>query len=137
MKSLFTFIPRELIPNLKPDSMITLYTTFYDPEYRLNGNSYPVNFISELIWNFTYFSFIFSFLFGAFFNFYNFLSVYFLHRSIYFGSYFFTTFYLLFNVIRGSGLEYFVYGSFFIFTALIIGLITSIRFLRFLGRSIK
>lgn len=51
IKFLFLPFPRELFP-WKPDSAIHLYTMAYDPQYRALGGSWPINIVSELIWNF-------------------------------------------------------------------------------------
>ena len=51
VKFLFLPIPRDIFP-WKPDSAIHLYTLAYDPAYRALGGSWPINLISEFIWNF-------------------------------------------------------------------------------------
>ena len=51
IKFLFLPFPREIV-TWKPDSAIHLYTMYYDPSIRDMGGSWPINIISELIWNF-------------------------------------------------------------------------------------
>lgn len=53
IKPLFILIPRSIAP-WKPEGMITLYTTAFDPSFRTLGGSWPASFISELFWNFSY-----------------------------------------------------------------------------------
>ncbi|QTH64628.1 oligosaccharide repeat unit polymerase [Psychrosphaera ytuae] len=61
IKVLFVFYPREL-GDIKPSSIIDLYTTYHDPTFRAIGGSWPVNFFSELFWNFGYVAPIFGVL---------------------------------------------------------------------------
>lgn len=51
IKFLFVLIPRDVFPN-KPNSIIEIYTTAYDPAYRLIGGSDPINMFAEYFWNF-------------------------------------------------------------------------------------
>lgn len=51
IKPLFIPIPRDVIA-WKPDSIIHLYTSAYDPKFRAMGGSWPPNFAAEYIWNF-------------------------------------------------------------------------------------
>ena len=53
IKPLFMLLPRSIAP-WKPDGMIHLYTTAFDPAYRDRGGSTPASFISELFWNFSF-----------------------------------------------------------------------------------
>ncbi|MDB4659650.1 hypothetical protein OAE57_01100 [Synechococcus sp. AH-551-C10] len=52
---IFLPLPREVFP-WKPDGIITLYTTAYDPYLRAKGGSAPINVVAELIWNFWLFA---------------------------------------------------------------------------------
>lgn len=120
VKWITTPLPRAIF-DWKPSSMLTLYTSAYDPVYRAAGNSYPVNFLSELFWNFGFLAPVAALFFG-------FLLVYFnrIYRNAlvldhkYLFSILFCAQFLIFNVMRGSGIEYFVYGLFFIFCASLI-----------------
>lgn len=51
IKPLFVFIPRS-IAEWKPESIIGLYTTVYDPAIRAIGGSWPISIFSEFFWNF-------------------------------------------------------------------------------------
>lgn len=57
IKAIFIAIPRSIFLD-KPDSIIHLYTTHYDPVLRELGVSYPVNIVSEMFWNFHFFGLI-------------------------------------------------------------------------------
>lgn len=57
IKPIFIFFPRDLV-DWKPESIISLYTTAYDPGFRAIGGSWPTSLLSELVWNFSYFSFL-------------------------------------------------------------------------------
>lgn len=115
IKGLFIFIPRSVFP-LKPDSMLTIYTTFVDPNLRELGNSYPINFIAELFWNFHFLSILVIFFIG-----------YFLHKLTVSFLYIFVfknrkdmilmlTFVGPFlSYVRGAGIEYIVYSGFIFF----------------------
>lgn len=52
---IFLPFPRDMFP-WKPDGMITLYTTAYDPIIRAKGGSTPINIVAELFWNFWFFA---------------------------------------------------------------------------------
>lgn len=54
IKFLFITIPSSII-DFKPKSLIDIYTTLYDPEFRKIGGSWPPNIVAD----FYYFSFIF------------------------------------------------------------------------------
>jgi hypothetical protein len=56
-KTLFILIPRSLV-EIKPDSIIQLFTGTYDPAYRLAGGSDPINIYAEMFWNFGFFGLI-------------------------------------------------------------------------------
>lgn len=51
IKPLFIIFPREIFP-LKPDSILELYTSAYDPGGRAIGGSWTIGLFSEFIWNF-------------------------------------------------------------------------------------
>ena len=51
IKPLFIMFPREVIP-FKPDSILELYTSAYDPVGRELGGSWTIGLFSEFIWNF-------------------------------------------------------------------------------------
>lgn len=53
IKPLFILVPRFLL-TWKPESIISLYTTTYDPAFRALGGSWPISLLSEFIWNFAY-----------------------------------------------------------------------------------
>ncbi|MDB4132547.1 oligosaccharide repeat unit polymerase [Amylibacter sp.] len=119
IKPLFILFPRELIGDLKPESMLTQYTSIYDPAYRAAGNSYPVNFISELIWNFYILAPFFSYIFGAVLKVWEIKA----WKSIYSRAYLkagllFSSWYLILNVFRGAGIEFFIYGFCFLIIAM-------------------
>ena len=57
IKFIFIAIPRSIFPD-KPDSIIHLYTNYYNPHLRELGVSYPVNIVSEMFWNFHFFGLI-------------------------------------------------------------------------------
>lgn len=63
IKPLFVFIPRS-IAEWKPESIIGLYTTVYDPEIRAIGGSWPVSIFSEFFWNFYFLAPFFVLLFS-------------------------------------------------------------------------
>ncbi|WP_394210641.1 hypothetical protein [Enterovibrio calviensis] len=66
-KVLFILIPSSIL-DVKPDSIIHLYTITKDPVYRSIGGSWPINIYAEYFWNFYYFGFIFLGLFYYIFN---------------------------------------------------------------------
>lgn len=53
IKPLFIMFPRS-IAEWKPDSIIGLYTSAYDPSIRALGGSWPISIFSEFVWNFYY-----------------------------------------------------------------------------------
>lgn len=57
LKFLFVLVPRAIYPD-KPNSMIDIYTTAYDYEYRSIGGSDPINIFAEYFWNFHFFGLI-------------------------------------------------------------------------------
>ena len=126
IKPIFVFFPREILGNLKPSSMLTLYTTYYDQYYRSAGNSYPVNFFSELIWNFYILAPFFSFIFGYLSKKFNTMTFNSISKGLFLRStILLTMWFLILNVVRGSGLEYIVYGGLFIYFASILGKYTT------------
>jgi hypothetical protein len=58
IKPLFIAFPREVF-KFKPDSMVSIYTTAFDPSFRKAGGSFPVNFVSEVFLNLWYFGLVF------------------------------------------------------------------------------
>jgi len=62
IKPLFLPFPREVI-GFKPNSMVDIYTTSYDNNFRASGGSFPITFTSEVFLNFWYFGLIFLFFF--------------------------------------------------------------------------
>lgn len=67
LKPLFLFVPRSIFKN-KPQSMIDRYTKTFSKQQRVSGVSWPVNFIAEFFWNFSYFGFILIIPFLMFFD---------------------------------------------------------------------
>lgn len=129
IKPLFVLFPREIFVDLKPHSMLTLYGNYYDIDYRSEGNSYPVNFFSELVWNFHIFSVVFAYLFGRLIRKFEIFTFNLLTKNkIYSFTIFLSSWFLIFNVVRGAGLEYFVYGFVFLCTAALIARYTSIQY---------
>lgn len=57
IKFLFVFFPRDVFPE-KPNSIIDIYTTAYDPAYRAIGGSDPINIFAEYFWNFHMFGLV-------------------------------------------------------------------------------
>jgi len=115
LKGLLIFLPRSYFP-FKPDSMLTLYTTYVDPLHRDLGNSYPVNFIAELFWNFHIFSLVVIFFLGYLIHR---ITIMFLFKfksnidkSLIFRLSFIGPF---LSYIRGAGVEYIIYSAFIFF----------------------
>ncbi len=60
IKFLFAPIPRKYFTH-KPRSMVDIYTMISDPEFRKEGNSYPIVIQSEAFWNFHFMGLVFLF----------------------------------------------------------------------------
>ena len=118
LKPLFLFVPRAIFKS-KPQSMIDRYTKTFSSQQRANGVSWPVNFIAEFFWNFSYFGFILIIPFLAFFDT---LFSYFFDQSNKIKTYSIVLPLFMMNqwivLVRGSGLEHFlldfIIGSIFI-----------------------
>lgn len=116
IKFLFITIPSSII-EFKPASLIHIYTTLHDPEFRSIGGSWPPNIISDFFWNFYYFGIFFA---GLFFYVINFIFIK-IMRLILSGKLIHQIWYLFFYMFllvlyRGSGLDMFmVYLIFSIF----------------------
>ncbi len=115
LKGLLIFLPRSYFP-FKPESMLTLYTSYVDPINRDLGNSYPINFIAELFWNFHIFSLLVIFFLGYLFHkitikfLFNFKPQ--INKSLIFKLSFIGPF---LSYIRGAGIEYIIYSAFIFF----------------------
>jgi hypothetical protein len=115
IKGLFIFLPRSYFP-FKPDSMLTIYTSYVDPVNRDLGNSYPINFIAELFWNFHIFSVVVIFFLGYFFHkitvrfLFNFKPQ--INKNLIFKLSLIGPF---LSYIRGAGMEYIIYSAFILF----------------------
>jgi len=57
IKPLFIFFDREIF-TWKPDSIIHIYTSAFNPNYRALGGSYPINMLSEFLFNFFVFGIV-------------------------------------------------------------------------------
>jgi hypothetical protein len=66
IKFIFVPIPRSIVD--KPKSIVESYTGYYDPRAYQENISWPINFFSELYWNFRYLGFILVIPFFLFFN---------------------------------------------------------------------
>jgi hypothetical protein len=66
IKFIFVPIPRSIVD--KPKSIVESYTGYYDPTAYQENISWPINFFSELYWNFRYLGFILVVPFFVFFN---------------------------------------------------------------------
>ncbi|HDY7975442.1 TPA: hypothetical protein ACGU9W_001249 [Vibrio vulnificus] len=67
IKPLFLPLPRDIVP-FKPDSVISIFTTFQAPSVHSIGGSFPVAFPSELFVNFHFLGLIFLVFFSFVFN---------------------------------------------------------------------
>ena len=65
IKPLFIVLPRYFF-EWKPDSIIGLYTTAFDPAIRAVGGSWPISILSEFFWNFYFFAPFVTLLFSVF-----------------------------------------------------------------------
>lgn len=119
IKFLFITIPSSII-DFKPKSLIDIYTTLYDPEFRKIGGSWPPNIVADFFWNFYYFSFIFAGIFFYIINlvFLKIISLCLSGKMIYQVWYLFFYMFLL-VLYRGSGLDmftvYLIFGIYFSF----------------------
>lgn len=110
IKPLFLMFPREIMP-FKPDSILELYTTAYDPAGRELGGSWTIGLFSEFIWNFHLIALLLVILVARVLCKLNFLmlrsssSKNLASRALYF-----FVFLHLFSWVRGSGLDqYFLF----------------------------
>lgn len=108
IKPFFIMFPREILP-FKPDSILELYTTAYDPGGREMGGSWTIGLFSEFIWNFHIFGVFLVILVAKYLCK---LNVLMLHSASSKNSaksimYFFV-FLHLFTWVRGSGLDQYV-----------------------------
>lgn len=120
IKFLFVPIPRTVIE--KPTSIVESYTSTYDYDaYHVNLVSWPINFISELYWNFRYFGFIFIIPIFIFLNFiYLKLYEYLKSNKIFFSLILLYMYQYFIFFVRGSGTDlYFLYLILSIFFTII------------------
>jgi hypothetical protein len=119
VKPLFVFLPRS-IAEWKPESIIGLYTSVYDPAIRAIGGSWPISVISEFFWNFYFFAPIFTLLFSLFLLKFQIL----INKSIQKNNNYILAFLLfsymnLITLARGSGFDQYavfvILGGFFVF----------------------
>jgi hypothetical protein len=135
LKSLFLFIPREIFPGLKPDSMLSIYTTHIDPSYRSAGNSYPINFMAEAVWNFYILSSLFIYYFGKILNYIHMnILIKFMKYSNFKIILLFSMISPVMNFVRGSGFEYIIYSGFIFIFIFIIHKIQNITILNLMKK---
>jgi len=105
IKAFFIVLPRSIVP-FKPDSIITLYTTNYDPAFRVVGGSFPINIFSEFFWNFHIFGILLSLLLILFCrllykNLYQAIDISSIPKTLFY----FVCYFNILTLARGSGLD--------------------------------
>ncbi len=67
IKFVFLPIPRKIFPD-KPQTMVSIYTKKFLPEYHAKGSTRPITYYAEAYWNFSFFCILFIFIFTRWIN---------------------------------------------------------------------
>ncbi|WP_159634826.1 hypothetical protein [Sphingobacterium composti Ten et al. 2007 non Yoo et al. 2007] len=111
-KLIFTPIPRSMMPN-KPESMVHIYTSKFDPTFRAIGGSFPIIVYSEVFWNFHLIGLLLLYFIFVIFNkyYYLILKSLVLNRISQFTILYLYLYSTFIQFIRGAGIEvWLIYG---------------------------
>jgi hypothetical protein len=116
IKPIFIFIPRDIL-NIKPQSIIDLYTLSFDSNFRKSGGSWPINIFCELFWNFHLFGIIFLYPLFYFLNLSFSKLIYLIKTGLIINNiWFLYMFKEIISLFRGSGFDIFIVNLIISFT---------------------